>query len=146
LWGGRSRLEGVLRAVCDEARVLRNVFSADTDEVLESVLGLLVGVAAGLDTVDDVLGELGVLAVAVSSSVVFAVLGADLKPCVHARRENISDLLRRVARRWVDWVGWLRWLRLGRAGGSRNRSACAVWGRRRAGSHRSGRSRMRRSR
>jgi hypothetical protein len=55
-----------------------------------------------LDTVDDVLGELGVLAVAVHGRVVLAVLGADLEPGVHAAGEHIANLFG-----WVAGAGGL---------------------------------------
>jgi hypothetical protein len=108
---GRRRgvVKGVLGAVGNETRVLGNVLSADTDEVLKSLLGLLVGLAPCLDAVDDVLGELGVLAVAVSGRVVLAVLGADLEPSVHAGRKNIPNFLGGKGRRWVAWGGCLSW-------------------------------------
>jgi hypothetical protein len=102
-------VEGVLGTVGDQTRVLGDVLSADTDEVLESLLGLLIGLTPCLDAVDDVLGELGVLAVTVGSGVVLAVLGADLEPGVHASRENTLDVLGRVARRRVAWGGRLGW-------------------------------------
>jgi hypothetical protein len=103
----RSVVEGVLGAVGNETRVLRNVLSANTDKVLKSLLGLLVGLAPCLDAVDDVLGELGVLAVAVGGSVVLAVLGADLEPSVHAGRKNVLNFLGGKGRRWVAWSGCL---------------------------------------
>jgi hypothetical protein len=83
----RSRSRGggdgdVGRAVGDETRVLRDVLSADTNEVGESVLGVLVIGPRG-NTVDDRLGEVGVLAVAGSVRVVLAVR-LELEPGVHA--------------------------------------------------------------
>lgn len=84
------------------------MLGADADEVLERLFDLGVGVAASLHAVDDVLGELGVLAVAVCVGVVFAVFGADLEPRVHAVREDVTDFLGRVGRRRIDWVRRLR--------------------------------------
>jgi hypothetical protein len=133
---GRSRsiVKGVVGAVSNEARVLGNVLRADAHEVLELLLGLLVRVTSCLYAVDDVLGELGVLAVAVRGSVVLAVLRAYLQPCVHAGGENLSNGWGRVA--------WARWLRRG-ARHSQRRSTRAqrrgrwlgsTWGRGRRGS------------
>jgi hypothetical protein len=97
---GRCRghvIEGVFGAVVDYAGVLGNVLGADADEILECGFGLFVGLTPCLDAVDDVLGELGVLAVAVSSRVVLAVFSADLQPGVHASWQNLSNLLGREA-------------------------------------------------
>jgi hypothetical protein len=108
------------------------VFSANTDEVLQSLLGLFVSLAPCLNTVDDILGELGVLAVTVGGSVVLAVLGADLEPSVHAGRENICNLRRGVGRRWVAWGGCLSWRRRKgrdtRAHSRRSRALLGRWG------------------
>jgi hypothetical protein len=115
----RSVVESVARAVGDETRVLRNVGSTDTNEVLKCLLCLLVGLAPCLHTVDDVLGEFGVLAVAVDGRVVLAVLGADLKPRVHAAGEHVANLFGWVGRGWVAGAGGLCGGSTGRlAGGS----------------------------
>jgi hypothetical protein len=87
--------------VVDDAGVLGNVVSADTNEVLESLGGVVVVGATSRDTVNDVLGELRLDTVALRVSVVLATLGADLEPRVHALRNNVRDhrdVNRRVAR------------------------------------------------
>jgi hypothetical protein len=82
------------------------VLSADTDEVLKRLAGLLVGAAPSRNAFNDLLSEVLVLAVAGSIGVVLAAT-RNLEPGVHALRENI-----RGADRWVTGAG-----RLGNASG-----------------------------
>jgi len=63
------------------------MLGADTDKVLKGLLGLLISLAPRHNTVDDVLGELGVLAVAGRVGRILAV-SADLEPSVHALRKD----------------------------------------------------------
>jgi hypothetical protein len=74
------------------------VFSADTDEVLQSLADFIVATAASRDTVNDVLSELRLDTVAAGIRVVLAVWGRDLEPRVHALGNRVSDVDRRIAR------------------------------------------------
>jgi hypothetical protein len=80
------------------------MLGTDTDEVLQSLLGLLGCVTTSNDAVNNVLGELCVLAVAVLVGVVLA-LGADLQPGVHASGQDLVNLRGRVGRRWIAGAG-----------------------------------------
>lgn len=92
---GRGRVDGnVGRAVGDDSRVLGDVARADADEVLESLLSLLLA-AIGGHAVDYVLGEVNDGAVACRVGVILA-LRVDLEPAVQALGE---DLRRGVATR-----------------------------------------------
>lgn len=90
-------------AVGDKTRVLGHLRSTDSDQVLESLLSLLVVLGPRGNALNYILGEVGVLAVAVGVGVVLAV-GLNLEPCVQAlgetlRRSVTGDLrLRRAGR------------------------------------------------
>ncbi|KAH9871827.1 hypothetical protein J1614_006084 [Plenodomus biglobosus] len=93
----RRRVQrNIARAVLDDLGVLWNMLSADANQVLQRLLSLLISTAPGCNTVDDVLGELRVGAIASLVSVVLA-LAINLEPGVHALGENIRRRNGRVA-------------------------------------------------